>query len=170
MKYRKINSFILKFRICFFVLSLSGIFYSCKSNNNISEAQQAAKTDDEGYDKNLTNSNYDWTGTYELSDNGVLYTLKLHRRSVDASYEMQFYAQDKNIDLYKSSIYDAKDGPNAIHIKYLNNFQMDASSLGFKSGDTLFTLLREADSMVCVFNKWKPTELSNKWKKISDNY
>ena len=42
------------------------------------------------YNVNGLNPNYDWTGTYELKDDTTLYTLKLHKRSVDGNYEMQF--------------------------------------------------------------------------------
>ena len=103
------------------------------------------------YNVNGLNPNYDWTGTYELKDDTTLYTLKLHKRSVDGNYEMQFFSNDKNIDLYKSSIYDAKDISNTIIIRFLNNFHMDAKPLGFNSGDTLFILehlSNEKDSII----------------------
>lgn len=144
-------------------------FFVVLSCNTTTESN-ASSTDSEGYDKGNLNKNYDWTGTYELKDATDLYTLKLHKRSVDGSYEMQFYNNGKEADVYKSSIYDAKDDNTSICIRYLNNFQMDASSLGFKSGDTLFSLHWNQDSDTTFFKAFQPVNKGLKWIKISNRY
>lgn len=140
--------------------------FACKNKT----VNNTSYTDSEGYDKGNLNGNYNWTGTYELKDKDISYILKLHKRSVDGSYEMQFYNNTKNTDLYKSSIYDAKDDSASIYIKFLNNFQMDATPLGFKSGDTLFILqhLHEKDSS--IFKVFNPSDINLSWKKISSTY
>ena len=123
------------------------------------------------YNVNGLNPNYDWTGTYELKDDTTLYTLKLHKRSVDGNYEMQFFSNDKNIDLYKSSIYDAKDDSANIYIKFLNNFQLDAKPLGFKSGDTLFILhLNDDKTKNSIFKSFHPKTKNIQFTKTSETY
>jgi hypothetical protein len=140
------------------------VFISCKNKTNSN-----ASSEHEGFDK--TNSNYDWTGTYELKDHDLLYTLKLHKRSVDGSYEMQFYNNSKQAVLYKSSVYDAKDKANSISIRFLNNFNMDVSSLGFKSGDTLFILQHLGDnSDSAIFKSFTPGTKNSSWNKVSSGY
>jgi len=141
------------------------ILISCKSKSSA-----VISSNDKGYDKNLSNNNYDWTGTYKFEDNSILYTLKLHKRSVDASYEMQFYDNGNKSEIYKSSIYDAKDDSNSISIQFLSNYNMDASTLGFKSGDTLFKLMHNNGKASSVFKVFQPSVKSVEWKKISSNY
>ena len=152
-------------RIFFLVVTISVLLVSCK--NKTTENKVVAGND---YDVNGLNKNYDFTGTYELKDKEITYTLKLHKRSVDCSYEMQFYNNSKNADLFKSSVFDAKDDSTIIYIKFLNNFQTDATSLGFKSGDTLFILqhLNEKDNS--IFKTFKPTDKNVNWNKTSNNY
>jgi hypothetical protein len=141
-------------------------FFACKTK----PVTTISHTDSEGYDKGNLNKNYDWTGTYQLKDSIVSYILKLHKRSVDGSYEMQFYSDDKNSDLYKSSIYDAKDDTFKIYIKYLNNFHMDASPLGFKSGDTLFILQHiNSKANLTIFKSFKPKR-HEMFEKINEGY
>lgn len=146
-------NFIRKYTNKLFFGAACLFLFGCKTK----PVNHTSHTDNEGYDKGNLNKNYDWTGTYQLKDSTVLYTLKLHKRSVDGSYEMQFYPDDKNSDLYKSSIYDAKDDAFNIYIRYLNNFHMDATPLGFKSGDTLFEL-HHINSKVnlTIFKSFKP--------------
>jgi hypothetical protein len=147
-----------------FVFAFLLVFISCKNKINTNTA-----TDIEANDN--TNSNYDWTGTYELKDNDLLYTLKLHKRSVDGSYEMQFYNNSNQAVLYKSSVYDAKDKANSISIRFLNNFNMDVSSLGFKSGDTLFILQHLNDKTdSAIFKSFIPETKNSSWNKVSSGY
>lgn len=96
MKFRNLNKVIIGIMLC---------VAACQNK----PVAQTAHTDSEGYDKGSLNTNYDWTGTYELKDGENLFVLKLHKRSVDGSYEMQFFNTHQNTDLYKSSIYDAND-------------------------------------------------------------
>ena len=110
------------------------------------------------YNVNGLNPNYDWTGTYELKDDTTLYTLKLHKRSVDGNYEMQFFSNDKNIDLYKSSIYDAKDDSANIYIKFLNNFQLDAKPLG------------DDKTKNSIFKSFHPKTKNIQFSKTSETY
>lgn len=152
-------------RIFFLMITIIFFFVACK--NKSIENKVVAGND---YDVNGLNKNYDFTGTYELKDKDILYTLKLHKRSVDGSYEMQFYNNTKNADLYKSSIYDAKDDSVNIYIKFLNNFQMDASSLGFKSGDTLFVLQHLAEKDNTIFKAFKPKDKNTSWNKTNSTY
>ena len=114
---------------------------------------------------------YDWTGNYQLKDRDEEYTLKLHKRTVDGSYEMLFYNNSKLTDLFKSSIYDAKEDSSSISIRFLNNFQMDAKPLGFKSGDTLFILQhREGEEDSSIFKSFHPATEGSTWIKTSDHY
>ena len=148
------------------VLAVFLIFFSCKTKSTANNSNTG-----NDYNINGLNKNYNWTGTYELTDNTILYTLKLHKRSVDGSYEMQFFSNDKNVDLLKSSIYDAKDDSANIYIKYLNNFQMDAKSIGFKSGDTLFILHKnDAKSDSTIFKSFKPSSKNLTFVKTDDLY
>jgi hypothetical protein len=114
---------------------------------------------------------YDWTGTYQLKDKEEEYTLKLHKRTVDGSYEMLFYNNNKLTNLFKSSIYDAKEDSSNISIRFLNNFQMDAKPLGFKSGDTLFILQhREGMPDSSIYKSFHPATKGSNWIKTSDHY
>ncbi len=149
-------------------LSLISFFSSCK---NLSKNEKETAIIGNDYNVNGLNTNYNWTGTYELKDDTVLYILKLHKRSVDGNYEMQFFSNDKNIDLYKSSIYDAKDDSANICIKFLNNFQFDAKPLGFNSGDTLFVFHLNLDKTTSTnFNAFKPKTKQTQFVKVSDAY
>lgn len=115
--------------------------------------------------------NYDWTGTYELNDKVLVYSLKLHRRSVDGSYEMLFFSNNELGDIYKSSTYDARDDSMSICVRFLNNFQMDAKPLGFKSGDTLFILQHRADKTdTVIFKSFHPVSKGLTWKKTGNNF
>ena len=166
MKFRNLNKLTSSLKNSWlYIFAAFFILVSCKSKTNTE-----ISSDDKGYDKNLSNNNYDWTGTYELEDNTILYTLKLHKRSVDASYEMQFYDNGNKSEIYKSSIYDAKDDSNSICIKFLNNYNTDASILGFKSGDTLFKLMHKDGKDSSVFKVFQPSIKSVVWKKTSSNY
>ncbi len=143
-------------------------FFSCK--NLVKNGKETVVIGND-YNVNGLNPNYDWTGTYELKDDNILYTLKLHKRSVDGNYEMQFLSNDKNIDLYKSSIYVAKDDSANIYIKFLNNFQLDAKPLGFNSGDTLFAFHLNTDKTSnTIFQSLKPKTKETQFTKISDTY
>lgn len=150
------------------VLTMISFFTSCK---NLSKNENVKSIVGNDYNVNGINPNYNWTGTYELKDDTVLYTLKLHKRSVDGNYEMQFFSNDKYIDLYKSSIYDAKDDSANIYIKFLNNFQLDAKPLGFNSGDTLFAFHLNTDkTTITNFNAFKPKIKQIQFIKVSDAY
>ena len=156
----------LKYKSRLFFGAACLFLFACKNKT----VNNTSYTDSEGYDKGNLNGNYNWTGTYELKDKDISYTLKLHKRSVDGSYEMQFYNNTKNTDLYKSSIYDAKDDSASIYIKFLNNFQMDSTPLGFKSGDTLFILHHTNEKDNSIFKAFQPSDKNLNWKKISSTY
>lgn len=114
---------------------------------------------------------FDWTGTYTLADNELLYTLKLHKRSVDGSYEIQFYNNGKYSEIYKTSIYDVKEVDDKISIRFLNNFQMDFNKLNLKSGDTLFILQEINDGVIhCEFRSFHPAQNETKLHKKSADY
>ena len=160
-------NFIRKYTNRLFFGAACLFLFACKSKS----VNNTSSTDSEGYDKGNLNDNYDWTGTYELKDKDITYTLKLHKRSVDGSYEMQFYNNTKNADLLKSSIYDAKDISNTIIIRFLNNFHMDAKPLGFNSGDTLFILehlSNEKDST--SWKKLTPATNGLHFTKVNNTY
>ncbi|MFN8282399.1 MAG: hypothetical protein U0U67_04250 [Chitinophagales bacterium] len=149
---------------CFSIILLVSCNYFTKNK------EEATITNND-YNTNGINPNYDWTGTYELKKDTLLYTLKLHKRSVDGNYEMQLFSNDKYIDLYKSSIYDAKDDSANIYIKYLNNFNMDIRPLGFKSGDTLFILhLNEDKTEKTILRTFLPKDQNLQFNKISRTY
>ncbi len=154
-------------RLFFLFATICLCLVSCKNNSTETTTSTTVGND---YDVNGLNKNYDFTGTYELKDFDILYTLKLHKRSVDGSYEMQFYNNSKNADIYKSSIYDAKDDSTTIYIRFLNNFQMDATSLGFKSGDTLFVLQHLTENDNSVFKAFEPKNRNVSWIKINNQY
>jgi hypothetical protein len=88
MKFRNLNKVIIGIMLC---------VAACQNK----PVAQTAHTDSEGYDKGSLNTNYDWTGTYELKDGENLFVLKLHKRSVDGSYEMQFFNSTKTRSFIK---------------------------------------------------------------------
>jgi hypothetical protein len=157
MKFRNLNKVIIGIMFC---------VAACQNK----PVAQTAHTDSEGYDKGSLNTNYDWTGTYELKDGENLFVLKLHKRSVDGSYEMQFFNSNQNTELYKSSIYDANDADSSICIRFLNNFQMDASPLGYKSGDTLFVLRHYEENDSTFWKLFSPSSSEMQFKKTSNTY
>lgn len=167
MKYRKSNSlyFIARYIILLFSLNVF-LLPSCvqKKNSDSNSVERENSTIDSEVE-------FNWTGTYSIQDGEIIYTLKLHKRSVDGSYELQWYDNSAKSELYKSSIYDAKPLNNSILIRYLNNFQMDASALGYKSGDTLFVLSRTTHSTdSTIWKKFQPTDKAAQFIKISDTY
>lgn len=149
-----------------FIITITSMFVdSCKH-----KVKQSVVSTGNDYNKNGLNKHFDWTGTYILEDSEAMCTLKLHKRSVDGSYEMQFYDNSRYVDLYKSSVYDAKDDSGHIYIRYLNNFMMDAKPLGFESGDTLFYLQKRDTGFSSVFKAFKPKNNNSCWKKINSTY
>jgi len=159
-----INQLLIQFR------RLSGLLMmlllaACQAETG----KSSANTNSESA-TNKSDTDYDWTGTYMLDDGPVTYTLKLHKRSVDGSYEMQWYDNTDKSDLYKSSIYDAKVHEGTITIRYLNNFQTDAAPLGFKSGDTLFVLCRTNSADSTAWKSFQPANPQHQLQKTSSTY
>jgi hypothetical protein len=156
MKFRNLNKVIIGIMLC---------VAACQNK----PVAQTAHTDSEGYDKGSLNTNYDWTGTYELKDGENLFVLKLHKRSVDGSYEMQFFNSNQNTELYKSSIYDANDADSSICIRFLNNFQMDASPLDIKAV-TLYLCFVITKKMIAHFGNYFHLLPEMQFKKTSNTY
>lgn len=112
-------------------------------------------------------NNHDWTGTYEFKDSNNTHTLKLHRRSVDLSYEMTYVNHQITS---KNNIWSVKDLNDSIRIIFINNFVDDPSTVPFQRGDILFSLILQPDSSIQTnWQKIQPPSQGS-FLKISNNF
>lgn len=117
---------------------------------------------------------YDWTGTYLFADEGaeMAYTLRLHRRSVDGSYEMQYSrsveAQTNN---YAEYMFDAKDADSSITIRFMGSFTAAEKDWPFKKGDTMCVLsLKPGSGIETAWKALQPKSGQGGFRQVSKDY
>lgn len=140
---------------------------ACQGKTDSAQTGAAAETA-------VETPNYDWTGTFVCPDEGAesSYTLRLHKRSVDGSYEMQYSksveAQTNN---YAEYMFDAKDADSSITIRFMGSFSAPETEWPFRKGDTMCILSVNADSTVeTTWKALRPKNGDAGFRQVSRDY
>ena len=140
---------------------------SCRSNTD--QAQNGAEPEA------VTQApKYDWTGTYVSPGKGAepVYTLRLHKRSVDGSYEMQYGKSEAGQTNYHPEyMFDAKDTDSSIMIRFMGSFTAPEAEWPFAKGDTMCILSVKADSRIETnWKAWRPVNGDAGFEQVSKDY